>query len=259
MIPFGRRWQRSITYSELNLLFPVATFDRIYDARTNDVVIISAEDVVQQLLKLPLIRVFLTYGAMILFGAAHVKMALIFLGVAALFFLIEVTVTDALIISNNTTAEATLGLVCSFLPLNYILNVSADRGSGVASFLASVQTIIIVTLITILVFAVITRVPYANAWSCYGAKPVEEWNQGPCPLYTKDYLHSYACRDNTNAECLGNPTSKAWRNPRQFEMHCITVLASLYGLHVANTLLLLGNDLAPYLAHEIKRARPVNQ
>lgn len=190
---------------------------------------------------------------MILFGAAKVKLGTYFIIAASVLFVIELGVTNKIIVSDNTTAGTVLGLVCGLMPLNFVLNVSADRSSGVASFLATAQTLTIVVLLLCVIFAYIIRPSFAKAWSCYGNAPVEDYNRGPCPLYTNDYLHSYACRDNTDASCYGVPPSKSWANPRQFEMHCMVGLASLYGLHVANTLILYLNDSAGIIAAYVRR------
>lgn len=129
--------------------------------------------------------------------------------------------------------------VQSILPLNFFTNIGADKTTEFARVLAVLNALVRIGLFFYIVAAAAIRTPYAKAWSCYNSRPQKEWNEGPCPLFTHDYFHSWVCRDNYSPECVAHDIPKSWTQPTRSEMHATSVFVVMYSVHAADMLLLM--------------------
>jgi len=129
--------------------------------------------------------------------------------------------------------------VQSILPINFFVNVGADKSTEFARALSVLSALTRIGLAVYLVSASAVRIPYAKAWSCYDSRPMTAWNEGPCPLFTHDWFHSWVCRDNYSPECVAHDIPPSWKQPSRSEMHATAVIVVMYAVHAADMLLLM--------------------
>lgn len=142
----------------------------------------------------------------------------------------------------STVVGEIYAIVAGLLPINYVLNLSANRNKLPRQIFAVIVTLVRLILGSILILGRLIWTDYANAWSCYEDKKMKEYTEGICPLYDGDFLHSKACTnsDPNNFPCLG-VQDPDWGNSHVVMHMCTIISAFMYGQHFATTVLQFTN------------------
>ena len=224
------RWRAALVFSELNLLFPVQIALRLY---------FHGGESAQLLFICGLLRSICSFTALVLWAVSSKTVAAAVLAPVLVLLILEWYFTTELK-SQHLALTAWPGTIvyfaCTLGPINYLSNIIADRHTTLSARLAIVQTIARSGLIILVIGMYFANEPYHNAWSCYGPNghaAIKDFTKGPCPLYTRDYMHSWACVNNNNIPCRGLQYQKY--KGTHLITHMATIMtAALYGQHVAN-------------------------
>lgn len=196
-----------------------------------------------------LARVVAVIAAIIVL-ATHVSRAWVAVVVAVALMLLDRKVTT--IEWHRSAAALAPVFVLGILPINFVTNIAADKSTELAFVLAYLNSAVRIATLVYIVCANIVRKPFAEAWGCYGTPHMSLWNEGPCPLYTHDYFHSWVCRDNAHTDlCTRQTLPDSYNTPGKSEMHAMMVVTVLYGIHVANMLLLVVDEWHGYFRAQL--------
>ena len=228
----GRRYHKVLQWSEANVFLPLGYLTHIYINGSNSTFDFDAlkEYAVE------LARVVAVYITIIVLAVGSLRAY-----IAVIFTVVLVLIEHKRVqIKWHRTKPLLATTFCfSIMPLNFIVNVAADKSKHYLRIVSYLSVAVRFSLLLYIICAAIVRIPFAKAWGCYSVRNPRYWDLGPCPLYTHDYFHSWVCRDSSNPQCTSHDLPASFLKPSASEMHAHVALAVLYGVHVANMLLLL--------------------
>ena len=246
-------WRTSVFFNELNLLFPLFFYTGIYRASdlrhlgsigdrsfsfTHNIKrnIFTAVLCIARLAAtwMALILVLLAWQAsstaMLLFGLNSLAVAILLTDMEFHHLREEDVERHNLQSANGVTWFYVINL----MPLNFVLNIIADRSTTLQSVYAIFQSVLRAALCLTAITLAAVYSTYRDAWSCYMHKPIGDYTAGYCPAYTHSYYpHNLACRDTPpdNLACFGGDLP-AWKNTHVVVHICSNLIAALYAQHV---------------------------
>jgi len=181
--------------AEFNVVLPINLLVALYHHEHSWLVVV-----------LSALRLMCVYTSALLLYFEHVRTGFIVAAAA-----LGLTLCFGALPAHSTKHQRLYHIVCAVMPTNYILNTCAARTTQFKSVYATIQIVIRASLIGIIIVESYVYKDYGNAWSCYQNKKINAYNLGPCPLYTHDYQHDWACVNNqvSNLPCLGRQ-STSW-------------------------------------------------